>query len=89
MVGAQAGLRLDLYVLNQGDLGGAAHKPTALGTNMELSFPEHKVHGYRGPRRVEGMTPKQIARQSRQLARWTPVLMSALQRLACELWDKL
>ena len=69
---------LDLYVLNQGDLGGAAHKPTALGTNMELSFPEHKVHGYRGPRRVEGMTPEEIARQSRQLARWTPVLMSGI-----------
>ena len=46
MVGAQASLRpIDLYILNQGDLGGAAHKPTALGTNMEVSLPEHKVQG--------------------------------------------
>ena len=69
---------LDLYILNQGDLGADAHKPTALGTNMELAFPEQRVHGPRRVRQVDGLSPEEIARQSRQLARWTPVMMSGI-----------
>ena len=69
---------LSLYILDQGEMGGEAYKPTALGTNMELSFPEQKVR--MGPRRRDttGMSPEEIARQSRKLARWTPVLMSGI-----------
>ena len=69
---------LSTYDLDQGELGGLAYKPTTLGTNMILSFPEQKVKNTKKIRRENGMSPEEIAMQTKSLARWCPVMMSGI-----------
>ena len=56
------------YTFMQGDFGGIARKPTTLGTNLELTLPDPKVHG--GRSREDGPDI-----DSRELARWAPRMM--------------
>ena len=74
----QEAYKLTTYDLDQGELGGLAYKPTTLGTNMTLAFPEHRVQGQAKMRREIGMTVEEIARQTKLLARWCPVMMSGI-----------
>ena len=69
---------LTTYDLDQGELGGLAFKPTTLGTNMVLAFPEQRVRGKARLRRDDGMSPEEIAQQTKSLARWCPVMMSGI-----------
>ena len=52
----------------QGDWGGVARKPTALGTNLFLEMPDPEVRG--GLARGQGEEM-----DSKELARWAPGMM--------------
>ena len=54
--------------LHAGRLWGIARKPTTLGTNLELTLPDPRVHG--GRSREDGPDM-----DSRELARWAPGMM--------------
>ena len=73
---------LTTYELDQGELGGLAYKPTTLGTNAIIAFPEQRVKGRARLRQEEEMSPEERARQTRSLARWRPVMMSGIAK-AC------
>ena len=67
---------LRLLEVNQGDYGGAAVKPTGLGTDLDLE-----------PGRLEGKArsrPEDGSGDSKALARWAPGLMKAIALAVCK-----
>ena len=62
------------YEFYQGDFGGAAQKPTTLGTNLCIDLPERRVTGLVSRARMEEL------RDSKNLARWAPGLMREVAR---------
>ena len=64
------------YEFYQGDFGGAAPKPTTLGTNLYIDLPERRVTGLVSRARMEAVD----LRESKGLARWAPGLMREVAR---------
>ena len=60
---------------NQGELGGAAVKPTTFGGNLKLSPEDHKMKIQTSGREV---------RSSKELARWSPGVMNMISRALLE-----
>ena len=74
----QKSYNLNTYDLDQGDLGGLARKPTTLGTNMMLAFPEITVKKPPPMHSHEHMSPEERSKQTKSLARWCPVMTSGI-----------
>ena len=72
----------DLYGLvehhiDQGELSDGRAKPTTLGSNLDLKFPQlDRIQKKR--REVEGKTGEEIVQQSKRMARWVPLMTSAI-----------
>ena len=68
---------LDEFHVDQGELGGGK-KPTTFGGNVKIEVPESWTRTRPKPRNVQGKNEAEIIKESKGLARWTPVLMSAV-----------
>ena len=67
--------------LDQGEMSDGKVKLTTLGTNLNVAFP--KIEGViKKPRNVEGKTAQEIAQQSKKMARWVPLMTSAIAEAA-------
>ena len=67
--------------LDQGEAGGLAHKPTTLGTNVEIDirFPTDAGRQRRAARvDRQNLSNQELVDGSKRLARWTPMLMMAI-----------
>ena len=67
---------------DQWNWGGKAHKPTTVGGTIEVEAPPRIPGGKK--REVEGKTPEELLKESRQLARWAPGMMRALAEQVVE-----
>ena len=68
---------LEEFHVDQGELGGGK-KPTTFGGNVKIEVPEGWTRTRPKPRNVQGKNEAEIIKESKGLARWTPVLMSAV-----------
>ena len=62
--------------VDQAALGGES-KPTTLGCNYNLNFPDLPRRPYQ-PRQWRGKTRDQLVQESKRLARWTPLLTNSI-----------
>ena len=69
----QASYDMVEVTVDQGELGGEAHKPTTLGGNLELRWPAEEIlTGLKRRSRVGiGKTAAELMEDSRGLSRWT------------------
>ena len=67
---------LQRQTFDQSEFGCSATKPTTLGGSIKVEIP---MKGRKGvPRKIEGKTAQQLYKESRDLARWPPLLMRAI-----------